>query len=171
MSEVGLRLRFPGKNQPVHRKGVWKHVWRQVLQLLNTLARFHLTLELSGNVQEYLDLLYPFTSFLASTRPFGFSGLDCAHRKISGNILGRQPQKLRLRYIIITAETLNLFLVSHQIPASFSTFVESVFWQLLSKRSHNPDMLLEKAHKFKNKGGMVFIGLYTTMFMQFGNHR
>lgn len=31
------------------------NIWRQVLLLLNTLARFLLTLELSGNVQEYLD--------------------------------------------------------------------------------------------------------------------
>lgn len=72
--------------------------------------------------------------------------------------LGRRPQKLRLLYIIITAETLNLFLVSHQIPASFSTFVESQFsGSSFPNRSHNPDMLLEKAHKFKNKGGMVLV--------------
>lgn len=153
-----LRLRFPGKNQPVHRKGVWKHVWKQVLQLLNTLARFHLTLELSGNVQEYLDLLYPFTSFLASTRPFGFSGLDCAHRKISGNIFRKTaaeaPITLHHNYCW------NIKLIFSQSPDScifFHFCGVSVFWQLLSKRSHNPDMLLEKAHKFKNKGGMVLV--------------
>lgn len=123
---MALRLRFPGKNQPVHRKGVWKY-----LETGSSAVEYSCTFPLNTRVKwkraRVSRLLYPFTSFLASTRLFGFSGLDCAHRKISGIILGRRPQKLRLLYIIITAETLNLFLVSHQIPASFSTFVESQF--------------------------------------------
>lgn len=110
------------------------------------------------HVQEYLDLLYPFTSFLASTRPFGFSGLDCAHRKISGNIFRKTaaeaPITLHHNYCW------NIKLIFSQSPDScifFHFCGVSVFWQLLSKRSHNPDMLLEKAHKFKNKGGMVLV--------------